>query len=97
MPRPRFHSIAPACANLAVVLHRGGREEEARTAATHAESLAASGWGYYNLACFWSLAGKRTQAILEAVEDRLNSRRQLTKSVFPWQARIATSPSVSPA
>jgi tetratricopeptide (TPR) repeat protein len=127
----RLSDSQEACANLAVVLHRGGREEEARTAATHAESLAASGWGYYNLACFWSLAGKRTQAIdglsrslelgfadalldtdpdldslrddpgfqaiLEAVEDRLNSRRQLTKSVFPWQARIATSPSVSPA
>jgi len=127
----RLSDSQEACANLAVVFQRGGREVEAQAAATHAESLAASGWGYYNLACFWALAGERTQAIdglsrslelgfadalidtdpdldslrndpgfeaiLEAVEDRLNSLRQLTRSVFPWQARIATSPRVSSA
>lgn len=52
-----------ACANHAVTLQRSGREEEARAAAAHAESLAASRWGHYNLACYRALAGDRTAAI----------------------------------
>jgi len=52
-----------ACANHAVTLQRSGRDAEARAAATHAESLAASRWGYYNLACYRALAGDRPAAI----------------------------------
>jgi tetratricopeptide (TPR) repeat protein len=109
-----------ACANLAVTLQRSGREPEARAAAAHAESLSASRWGYYNLACYRALAGDRAAAIgdlrrslelgyadalittdpdlaslrgdaefepiVEAVEERIRSRQQLSTSVFPWQA-----------
>jgi Flp pilus assembly protein TadD len=109
-----------ACANLAVVLHSGGRKAEARAAARHAESLPGSPWGFYNLACYSALAGERSralqsldealnlgyadalidsdrdldslrgdpgfEAIVGAVSDRLRSRQELSKSVFPWQA-----------
>jgi Flp pilus assembly protein TadD len=109
-----------ACANLAVVLERTGRDEEARAAAEDAETLAGNRWGHYNLACYHALAGEPRQALdalrhsvdlgfadllistdsdleglrgepgfaeLEAaVEERLNLRRELSKSVFPWQA-----------
>ena len=109
-----------ACANHAVTLQRAGREAEARQAAADAESLAASPWGYYNLACYWSVAGDRAaaiasleravelgfadalittdpdlaairgdaefEAIVAAVEARISSRRELSRSVFPWQA-----------
>jgi tetratricopeptide (TPR) repeat protein len=108
-----------ACANLAVTLQRAGRETEAREAAADAESLAASPFGYYNLACFWAVAGDRAatidslersvelgfadalittdpdldavrgdpefEAIVAAVESRISSRRELSRSVFPWQ------------
>jgi len=109
-----------ACANLAVVLQRRGRESEGRAAAEHAESLPGSPWGFYNLACYQALAGNPTKALrdldqalelgfadaliatdpdldslrgepaLEAVvadvEERLSTRQELSKSVFPWQA-----------
>lgn len=116
-----------ACANLAVTLQRAGREAEARAVAIDAESLAASRWGYYNLACFWARAGDKTAAIgflersfelgfadalittdpdldairgdaqfesiVAAIEARISSRREMSRSVFPWQASLAAQPS----
>jgi tetratricopeptide (TPR) repeat protein/TolB-like protein len=109
-----------ACANHAVTLQRSGREADARAAAKHAESLSASRWGHYNLACYRALAGDHAaaigdlrrslelgfadalittdsdleslrgdaefEAIVEAVEERIRSRQELSTSVFPWQA-----------
>jgi Flp pilus assembly protein TadD/TolB-like protein len=109
-----------ACANHAVTLQRAGREAEARAAATNAESLSASRWGHYNLACYRALAGDRAaairdlrrslelgfadalittdsdleslrgdpefEAVVDAVEERIRSRQELSTSVFPWQA-----------
>jgi len=109
-----------ACANLSVTLQRAGREAEARKVAEDAESLAASPWGYYNLACYWAVAGDGAaalasleravelgfadalittdpdlatirgdagfEAIVAAVQARISSRRELSRSVFPWQA-----------
>jgi tetratricopeptide (TPR) repeat protein len=51
------------CANLAVALQRAGREAEARRAGEYAESLPASRWGYYNLACYQALAGRKSAAL----------------------------------
>lgn len=59
----RFGECQEACANLAVALQRGGWSEEARSAAEHAESLPGSRWGFYNLACYRSLADRRSAAI----------------------------------
>jgi Flp pilus assembly protein TadD len=52
-----------ACANLAVLLERAGRRGEAQQIARRAESLAASPWGAYNLACFRVQRGDRKAAI----------------------------------
>jgi tetratricopeptide (TPR) repeat protein len=59
-----------ACANLAVALERAERPEEAHAAARHAESLSATRWGMYNLACFRCLAGEQDGA-LDALERAL--------------------------
>jgi tetratricopeptide (TPR) repeat protein len=120
-----------ACANLAVTLHRAGLEAEASAAAKHAESLVASPWGAYNLACYRALAGQsdaafdglqrafelgftdvliktdsdldslrddpRFEEIVAAIDERMRTRRQLSDSVFPWQARGVSRPEALPA
>jgi tetratricopeptide (TPR) repeat protein len=52
-----------ACANLSVALIRGRDERRGRSVQAAAESMTASPWGYYNLACFSALAGERALAI----------------------------------
>ena len=47
---------------IAVTLERAGRHEEARSAAKYAESLSATPFGYYNLACYRALAGPKEEA-----------------------------------
>jgi len=54
-----------ACANLAVTLERAGRSSEARGAAEHAASLAATAWGLYNLACYRSISGDVAGALAD--------------------------------
>jgi len=51
------------CANLAVALLRAGHETEALRAGEYAGSLAGSRWGFYNLACFQTLAGNKAAAL----------------------------------
>lgn len=60
-----------ACANLAVVLQRSGRDAEALEAGRHAETLPDTRWGYYNLACYRALAGEKGRA-LEALRRAVN-------------------------
>jgi tetratricopeptide (TPR) repeat protein len=61
-----------ACANYSVTLFGAGRVEESRAVADHAESLVATPWGSYNLACYRALSGDAVRAI-----DRLGRAVEL--------------------
>lgn len=59
----RMSASQEACANLAVVMEKGGRSIEARSAADHAATLAGTPWGHYNLACYRSIVNDRAAAL----------------------------------
>jgi len=59
----QISSSQEACANLSVALHLAGRDDESRAAVDHAESLVATPWGSYNLACSRALAGETSAAM----------------------------------
>jgi len=52
-----------ACANYSVSLFGAQRSEESRGAVDYAESLVATPWGAYNLACYRALSGDAAAAI----------------------------------
>ncbi len=51
------------CAAYATALHRSGERDRAREAAAHAARLVGNTTGLYNLACYYAVAGQRTEAI----------------------------------
>jgi len=59
----QISSSQEACANYSVTLNLAGRQDEARVAADHAESLVATPWGSYNLGCYWALTGQTATSI----------------------------------
>jgi tetratricopeptide (TPR) repeat protein len=51
------------CADLSVGLLNAGRRDEASRAAERAAAMADTGYGPYNLACYWALAGDTGKAL----------------------------------
>ncbi len=70
------------CALLATILHKGGRRAAALAVANRAASLTPSGIGAYSLACYWAIAGDRSNAI-RCLRDAV---------LLGWSAQIRTDP-----
>lgn len=70
------------CALLATILHKGGRRAAALAVANRAASLTPSGIGAYSLACYWAIAGDRSNAI-RCLRDAVH---------LGWSAQIRTDP-----
>jgi len=59
----KISATQEACANYSVALFGAEHVEESRDAAGYAESLVATPWGSYNLACYWARTGDAGAAI----------------------------------
>ena len=59
----RISATQEACANYAVTLYGAGRADDSRGAGDRAESLVATPWGAYNLACYRAVSGDAAAAI----------------------------------
>lgn len=71
-----------SCALFAMALHKAGRRAEALVVANNAAGLTPSGIGAFSLACYWAVAGDRSNAI-RCLRDAVN---------LGWSAQIRNDP-----